>query len=236
MDSEEFVRQKTWTPLTPSEFLDFVLTPDPSHSVESNPSNPDSPLPPAVAIPIKAAAENRIFHKSGDFWDLKFGGESVLVRSSKGMKYIAELLQCPGKDVHVSQLLGAVEGQGGDLWFGSAGIVLDETARQQYKKRWQELKNQGAKAEHSGDWNRLERIEEEQDQLKGQLASAIGLGGRDRKADDEVERLRKRVSRAISTAIKAIGKHHRQLADHLSSHVEPGQFCSYRGDGIDWQL
>jgi hypothetical protein len=27
MDSEEFVRQKTWTPLSPTEFLDIVLTP-----------------------------------------------------------------------------------------------------------------------------------------------------------------------------------------------------------------
>lgn len=241
--------------------LDLLANPDVTQAKAVNDSDPGSPPasgpvgepgtrvpprpveapasespPPPVAVPVEATAENRLFRKSGDYWELRFGGKPVLVRDSKGMKYIVELLRCPGKDIHVSQLLGAVEGQGAELRLGTAGIILDERTRRQYKARGEELAQELEEAKRNNNWGRQEAIETELDQMAEQLASATGLGGRDREACDDVERVRKRVSGAITTAIKAIGKHHRELADHLSSRVRPGQFCCYRGDGVVWQL
>ncbi len=211
---------------------------EPGTRVRPSPMNvPASETPPPlVAVPVEATAENRLFRKSGAYWELRFGGKPVLVRDSKGMKYIVELLRCPGTDIHVSQLLGAVEGQGEELRLGSAGIILDETARRQYKARGEELTEELEEAKRNNNWGRQEEIETELDQMAEQLASATGLGGRDREACDDVERARKRVSRAITTAIKAIGEHHRELADHVSLHVKRGEFCCYHGDGVDWQL
>src|ERR1039457_1084970 len=62
-----------------------------------------------VVTTQSSARAETVFHKTGDFWQLAVAEKSVYVKDSKGMRYIAELLRCPGPDIHVSQLLGAVE-------------------------------------------------------------------------------------------------------------------------------
>jgi hypothetical protein len=130
----------------------------------------------------------------------------------------------------------AVEGQGAELGLGSAGTILDDTTRRQYKNRGEVLMRELAEAKRNNDWVPKEEIEMELEQMAKQLASATGLGGRERKASDDIERARRRVSNAIRRAVDGIREHHHELADHLHHYIERGQFCCYRGDGIDWQL
>jgi non-specific serine/threonine protein kinase len=75
--------------------------------------------------------------------------------------------------------------------------------------------------------------------LEEQLATAVGLGGRDRKAADHVERTRSRVGKAIRNALKSIREHDRSLGHHLATSIQTGYFCVYRPGpdaSLAWRL
>lgn len=63
-----------------------------------------------------------------------------------------------------------------------------------------------------------------------ELAAAVGLAGRDRKAASSTERARISVTKAIKATIKKIDAHNPALADHLRRAVKTGYFCSYMLD------
>ncbi len=64
----------------------------------------------------------------------------------------------------------------------------------------------------------------------GELARALGLGGRDRKASSHSERARVNVTRAIRSTFGRIAEHDRGLADELQRTIRTGTFCSYVPD------
>jgi non-specific serine/threonine protein kinase len=82
-------------------------------------------------------------------------------------------------------------------------------------------------AERFNDPTRAERARDEMDALIVQLASAVGLGGRDRRIGSEAERARSAVTKRIKCSIKRIGEAIPSLGSHLSTRVKTGYFCSY---------
>jgi len=66
--------------------------------------------------------------------------------------------------------------------------------------------------------------------LTGQLAAAVGLGGRDRPAGSAAERARVNITRAIRAALARIRAHSPALAGHLDATIHTGTFCSYTPD------
>lgn len=60
-----------------------------------------------------------------------------------------------------------------------------------------------------------------------ELAGAVGLRGRDRKAGSDAERARVNVTRAIRTALKRISEHDPTLGRSLGVAVKTGTFCVY---------
>ncbi len=64
--------------------------------------------------------------------------------------------------------------------------------------------------------------------LAEQLASAVGLGGRDRKAASNVERARVNVQRRLKDAIRRIAEHDAALGRYLDATVRTGTYCVYR--------
>ena len=75
--------------------------------------------------------------------------------------------------------------------------------------------------------------------LTRELAAAVGLGGRDRRAGSAAERARLSVSAAIKTALEKIAAKSPGLGDHLSTAIKTGRFCSYdpgADQRIDWKL
>jgi len=72
-----------------------------------------------------------------------------------------------------------------------------------------------------------------------ELAGAVGLGGRDRRAGSDVERARVNVTRAIRTALRRISEHDPVLGRSLDSAIRTGTFCAYDppagGDPV-WDL
>ena len=206
----------------------------------------DVPAPEGAATDI-----GNIFVREGDFWTLAFGGEVARARDSKGMRAIAFLLGQPGEEVHASAVAAALEGRpaasrgarhvaedglrAGGL--GDAGAVLDARAKEAYRQRVRDLDEELAEAEAWNDPERAARAREERDALLRELSSAVGLGGRDRKAASAAERARINVTRRIKAAIAHLERVHPALAAHLAASIRTGTFCSYQPpEATSWRL
>jgi hypothetical protein len=111
-----------------------------------------------------------------------------------------------------------------------AGPILDAHAKAEYKLRLAELRAELEDAERSDDPGRAARVQEESNAIARQLAVAIGLGGRDRKAASQAERARSAVTKRIRGSIQRIAKITPSLGRHLAVSIKTGYFCSYNPD------
>jgi transcription elongation GreA/GreB family factor len=154
-----------------------------------------------------------------------FEGRTVHVRDLKGMRYLAQLLAHPGREFHVLDLVAAETGQ--RMALGDAGEILDERAKTAYRRRLTEIEDDIEQARALGDARREAQADAERDFLVQELARAVGLGGRDRRAASASERARSGVTRAVRQGIARIGEHHPQLGEHLNRAVRTGTYCAY---------
>lgn len=113
---------------------------------------------------------------------------------------------------------------------GDAGELLDASAKAAYKARLDELRDEIAEAERFQDPTRAATAREEMEFVVSELARAVGLGGRDRKAASHSERARLNVTRAIRSALRTITRVHPPLGQHLERTVRTGRYCSYIPD------
>jgi PAS domain S-box-containing protein len=208
----------------------------------------------AVALqPRGTVREGCIFRREGGYWTIAFEGPVFRLQNSKGLGYLALLLAHPGREFHVLQLLAAVNESGGDAqpvgWDADTvalvgrgddgGAVLDAQARTAYKLRLQELEEEEEEATAFHDLERAARARAETDMVKEQLVGALGLSGRSRRANSDVERARVNLTKRIWAAVAALGDHDPKLEHHLRSAVRTGTFCSYDPDparGLTWTL
>ena len=146
---------------------------------------------------------------------------------TKGLAYIRRLLREPHRRLHAAQLHAAVAGEEHAPILGSAGEVLDREAMAEYRERLRELAEEAAEAARDNDLSRRDAIEKQREALVCALSPATGLGGRQRKASDDVARVRRSISTAISRDVERIGAHHPALARHLETSIEKGEFFSY---------
>jgi tetratricopeptide (TPR) repeat protein len=189
------------------------------------------------------AALQALFRRKGEFWDVQYGCELTRLRDTKGLRYLATLLSAPRRDIHVLELVAAVEAgvvdsaappadalARGDLHasrLDGEDVLIDAQAREAYRRRLSELE---ADLQEARDWNdpdRIARAQEESDALTNELARAAGLGGRSRSASTAAERARVSVTKAIKGAIKTVTKECPALGSHLASSIQTGRFCSY---------
>jgi hypothetical protein len=122
---------------------------------------------------------------------------------------------------------------------GDAGLVLDAQARAAYRTRMAELQAEHEEAEAANDAGRRDRVAAEIDFLERELANAVGLGGRGRRAGSPAERARLSVTRAVRAAIARMAAANPALGDHLDTAVHTGTFCSYAPDPrvpTTWQV
>jgi hypothetical protein len=183
--------------------------------------------PTALARPIASGptptGASLALSREGDVWAVITGtGASFRVKHAKGMEYLDHLLRSPGREVYVLVLAGADEAP------EDAGAVLDDWAKQAYRRRVEDLEDQLAEAERLGDRGRASRARVELEAVAEQLASAVGLGGRDRKAASNVERARVNVQRRLKDAIRRIAEHDAALGRYLDATVRTGTYCVYR--------
>jgi hypothetical protein len=197
--------------------------------------------PVAESRPQPSGAEAR-FAREGEFWTIAYAGKTRRLRDVKGLRYIAFLLAAPGTDVHVLELVAAAEGSSADgrnpvgdglhsARPADLGPVLDHRAKDEYRRRLEDLRSDLDEARSFADEERAARLEEEIDSLVEELVRATGLGGRDRPLSSSTERARVNVTKAIRTAIKLTEKQSPQLAEHLTASIRTGRFCSYAPPG-----
>jgi hypothetical protein len=181
-------------------------------------------------------SESGELRREGRVWQVGFRGRHVTVPHSKGMTDLATLVARPGREVHVLDLVEAAGGPSRREAGGDTGPVLDQQARDAYRRRLADLDDDLAEAAQNADLGRVSSLTGERDFLLAELAGAIGLGGRDRVSGDRAERARKAVTMRISTALKAIAEAHPDLAQHLSRSVSTGRFCCYRPERpVTWR-
>jgi len=192
-------------------------------------------------LALRGLGGTAVFRQEGEFWTIAFEGAAFRLRDTKGLHQIAALLRQPGRELHALDLVAVQPGEdeaprppGGD-----AGPILDAQAKAQYRERLEELADELQEAERFNHRVRLARATEERAALARELAGAVGLGGRDRKAASDAERARVNVTRSVKAALERIGEHSPALGRHLEATLRTGQFCSYVPDPrvlVRWEL
>jgi len=211
-----------------------------------------SPAGPAAEATAPEVASN-MFRREGDYWSVRYEGSVVRLKDAKGLHHLARLLAHPAREFYVTDLeaahsQGAPPGQGdraqsGELEerpdLGDAGELLDATAKAAYRARLDELQAELDEADRFNDPVRAANARQEMDFLVGELARAVGLGGRDRRAASHAERARLNATRAIRAAMANVARANPTLGRHLSATIRTGRYCSYTPDPrapINWEL
>lgn len=209
--------------------------------------------PEAEVTPVASAADagsephTGVFQDEGDFWSVVFDGRIARVRDSRGMQYLARLLEEPGREFHVLDLVNLerptettqADRGGAFARCGDAGELLDDRAKASYRRRLAEIDEDLAEAEAVGDAARFAQAEAERDILVRELSRAVGLGGRARRAGSAAERARSAVTRALRRALAQIRLRHTSLSDHLDRSIRTGIYCGYSPDPrvpIVWKI
>ena len=158
-------------------------------------------------------------------WIVESGQRRFHVRRTKGADMLATLLQHPGREHHVLDLVSGGRGTAGDA--GTSGPALDDDARAKYRSRLEELESSLAEAEEWADTGRVERLKAERDAIATELARAYGLGGRARTGGSASERARVNVQRRLKDAIRRIADHDPELGKWLERSVITGTYCRF---------
>jgi hypothetical protein len=199
-----------------------------------------------AARPAFHPHEESSFIHQDDYWTIRYHGHTAFLKSTRGLQCLGCLLRTPGREFDVSELLASLleapvaalaaiangrPHQDGDT-FVTAGLhdgspILDAQAKAEYKRRLNELRQEQEEAEQFNDPSRATKAYDEMNAIAQHLASAIGLGGRDRKTSSAAERARCAVTKRIRQAIQKIGDAIPALGHHLTARIKTGYFCSY---------
>ncbi len=195
------------------------------------------PPPKPVSAPIaptRRRSHDAALTREGEYWTVQFESRTTRLRHTKGLRYLAELLIRPGRELHAIDL---VAGGPGSRDQGDAGAALDPDARRAYRRRIADLDEEIEEARRFGDLERAASRESERDFVQRELSASLGLAGRDRIAASHAERARLNVTRALRTTIQRIEAADPALGRHLDATIRTGTFCSYTPDPrapVDW--
>lgn len=181
--------------------------------------------------PAGYPAAPNTFKSENKVWHIVYDGKEVRIPGVKGFFDIAALMANPGKEIHCTELMGRYAS------FNSEEPVIDEKARMAYEKRIKDLREEIDESEKNNDLERSRKLNEELSSLADHIAKSLGLSGRKRKLNSEVEKTRTAVTWRIRSAVKKIKAVHPSLARHLNNTLATGTFCSYQPEkGCDWYL
>ncbi len=202
----------------------------------------EAPVPATTAEPAIAPSSDgarAVFLATGDMRRIEWGSSSVVVRDLKGYRYVERLLAEPGREFHAADLARLDAGADPRVAIGRGIPLLDERAKEAYRRRLADIDEDIAEARSHSDLGRIELAERDRDYLVAELRRATGLGGRDRTVSDDAERARVSVTRSIRYALERLAASSPDVAAHLHQHVSTGTFCHYERDPlqpVDWTV
>ncbi|MBA4066512.1 MAG: hypothetical protein C0501_22965 [Isosphaera sp.] len=213
--------------------------------------------PPRGGEPEPSRVAN-LFRREGSGWHICYSGAKAFwLPNSKGLNYVAHLLQRPKVSVEVLELVAAVGQLNGsrlrnaeysqmsteDLsgmglsvsGLGGSGRKLDLECASQVRKRWSELQEEIEEARSDGDPGRVERAQREVQELARYMEEGLDWWGRPREDGAARERARLSVRKAIWAAVESIQRSDPRLGQHLDKSVTTGASCSYDpGEPVHW--
>jgi tetratricopeptide (TPR) repeat protein len=169
-------------------------------------------------------------------WSVGPSDATVTIRALRGFSYLRELLRRPDQSVSALDLI--TDGSGAVRQPG-LGEVLDDQARQAYRRRLADIERDLTEAEEWSDLGRLDGLHAEREALLGELTAATGFGGRARATGSSHERARVAATKAITAAIDRLATVDAPLGRHLRATIHTGLHCSYQpdpDDTRDWVL
>jgi hypothetical protein len=205
------------------------------------------------AVREQDTAQANVFRRDGEKWTVTFDGVTKHFSDTKGMHYLRLLLAHPNREFGAMELVNLVDGQPApdrslqttpraledsglvqsDLT--DAGEIMDPEYRRHVQQRLGEINEEIQRASLREDLKEEERLEEEKEKILQIAASALGLGGGSRKADDPPEKARKLAQRHVQRTRGKMEKEHPALHDHLKKAVRTGYTLAYSPDrSIDW--
>jgi tetratricopeptide (TPR) repeat protein len=180
-------------------------------------------MAPTEAAPPESEVPAFAMSREGDIWTVRYGAESATVRDARGLHMLSELVSKPDTDIHVLDLSGTPRAAED----ADSGPMLDDQARDEYRRRVAGLREELEEAESLADLGRAERLRSEIDFITAELSRAFGLGGRKRSAGDAAERARVNVRRRIKDAIERIREQAPNTGKYLENTIKTGRYCKY---------
>lgn len=168
----------------------------------------------------------------GEFWTIVWDRKVVRMKGSKGIRLLGVLIDNAGRQFHVTDLERHEgnhnpNGENPSFAHSEGWPILDEDAKNSYKARLVDLRDELEEAQRFNDTFRTSKIREEMSIITNELARAFGLYGRSRRMLCDTERARVRVTLAIKGAIEKISKHNPPIGWHFATSVRTGAFCLY---------
>ena len=200
--------------------------------------------------PVQDLTDGYRFRREAEFWTIIFGGTVSRLRRSRGLAILEVLLRKPNTLVHVLDIISVLNGASGCVSaLGSElpdqpthiardmGPAIDTRARDEYRRRVDELRDELADAERWNDVGRASALRIELEQVADALRRAYGYRGRPRRPGSSVERARINVRNNITNALILLKQRDVALWRHLDSSVRTGTFCIYRPERpIPWEF
>ncbi|MEW6272386.1 MAG: AAA family ATPase [Thermodesulfobacteriota bacterium] len=214
------------------------------------------PSPPSVTASSARSPAQGVFRKDGEYWTVGWKDRPLRLKESKGLAYLALLLRHPTTEFHVLDLVGGLARHREDDDAGrsdpdldaaglhvagsdDAGELLDDRAKATYRRRLEDLREELTAAKAAGRVELAEGAEREIASLTAELARAVGLRGRSRRAASASERARQSVTKTTRAVVERIGEGDAALGELLSRCIRTGTFCSYEPDPafpIAWEF
>ena len=199
----------------------------------------------------RLAGIDSMFQLNGDFWEIKYEGETTHLKESKGLGYIHRLIENASQSIRADVLVTT-----GNNYEIADGLVLLD---QEYEKRdheYSEVREIGPQADYEVYKSALSELEENLDsypidsdeysetdqrikKLKKQISKTFNIRGEERPIADGGDRARQAVTKAIKRDIKRIFDNLPNLGEHLDKNLTTGFECHYDpppNQLPDWQL
>ena len=165
-----------------------------------------------VQLAESGNAEKFLITQRGEIWDFQFGDEQGFFKYSLGIKYIAQLIASEKKGMHVREL----DGTAVTFTASEPEAIIDKKAKNALRLRLNALGEARVEARRKGDLLHQAEIDTEVSNIRAELQTATGLGGRDREFESEDSRVRSRVKGAIKRALEKIAQTMPEFSSHLS--------------------
>jgi hypothetical protein len=159
----------------------------------------------------------------GRVWRVRLGDRAGVVPDSRGMRYLAQLVDNAGHAIPAIELASGYAMVDRD----SSQPLLDSAARQAYREQVTALQDEIDDADRCADIERAARARLDLDRLLEELAAVTGLGGVTRQFGHDPERARIAVYKALKRAVATIADAQPELGREIGARLVTGTRCVF---------